>query len=367
LYEDLAKRVVVDSLNINSRDIVTIVTYPHTVDAANAIAIECFKQGADAMIQLWTDDYFYGFLENLSEDSLREESKICQVLTEMETASIGLGGPENPDRMKNVDSAKFSAWYEGERKSHYPRAVERKIRNANVQIGMVTQQRARVYGFNYGRWKKVMENALGADLKSISKAGRDIGAILHEGKTVQITSESGTNLKFELAGRKVHIDDGIVDNEDIANDSFDANLPAGSVFTTVDETSAEGKAVFDLTTQLHGSNIEGIEWVFKEGKVTSFTARKNLETITGTLEKATGDKDKISFLRIGLNPRAEYRYLMNSAVEGSVTIGIGDNEAIGGKNASSVGFEAAISDATVEIDGRTVVKNGKLVLESAQT
>lgn len=364
MYEDLAKSVVRDSLNINSKDIVSITTYPHTMDVANAMAVQCFKQGADAIILLWTDDYFYSFLEELSEDSLREESKICQAFTESETASINLGGPENPDRMKKIDPAKFSAWFEGERKSHFPRALERKIRNANVQIGMVTQQRAKVYGFNHGKWKKVMDNALSADLKRISKLGHDVASLFQKGKTVQITAGNGTRLNFELAARKVHIDDGIVDGEDIANGSLDANLPAGSVSTTMVETSAEGKAVFDLPIQNLGLNIEDMEWVFEKGKVTSMTARKNLEPVTKTLEKATGDKDRIAYLRIGLNPRAEYGYLMNSSVEGAVSIGIGDNEAIGGNNTSTGGFEGTIGNAAVDIDGRLIIKNGQLVMES---
>jgi leucyl aminopeptidase (aminopeptidase T) len=317
------------------------------------------------MISLWTDEYFYAFLEELSEDSLREPSKICQAFTESETATVGLGGPENPQGMRDINPAKFSAWSEGERKSHYPRSIERKIRNANLQLGMVTPQRAKVYGFNHGKWKKAMDRAMTADLNEMSKVGRELASVLEKGNTVQITAENGTRLNFEIAGRAVHIDDGIIDKEDMAKESFDAQLPAGSILTTVIETSGEGHVIFDLPVQLQGSNIEGLEWVFEKGKLTSITGKKNVEVVSKSIEKATGDNNRIAFLGIGLNPKAEYGYLMDNIVEGAISIGIGDNEALGGKNKSSSGAGASLGRATVEIDGRAIIKDGKLLVKPA--
>jgi len=52
--------------------------------------------------------------------------------------------------------------------------------------------------------------------------------------------------------------------------------------------------------------------------------------------------------------------LMDHVVEGAVQIGIGDNEYIGGKNTSTFGMAATMSKATLEIDQKTVIKNGQL-------
>jgi len=91
-------------------------------------------------------------------------------------------------------------------------------------------------------------------------------------------------------------------------------------------------------------------------------AKKNLEPISRQFEKASGDKDRISFLQIGLNPKAEYGYLMDHIVEGAVQIGVGDNEYIGGKNSSSFGTVATMGKATLNIDGKTIIRKGKLSL-----
>ena len=44
-----------------------------------------------------------------------------------------------------------------------------------------------------------------------------------------------------------------------------------------------------------------------------------------------------------------------------VYLGIGNNELKGGKNQSVSGFTFPIANATVDIDGKTIVRNGQLV------
>lgn len=360
MYEELAKTVVKDALKIDSNDVVTITTWDHTIDAANAMVVECFRQGADAIMNLWTDKYYYGLLRELSEESLQECSKICEAFTETETATINMFGPKNPEGLKTVSPSKVNAWAQGERKSHYPRNMERKIRNVSLPLALLTPQRAKVYGFNFANWKKTMDTALTMDLKQIAKIGRHVAAILDGAHSVHLKAPNGTNLTFELNRRPVHIDDGIIDKQDIEQKSLDAQLPAGSVLTTIVETSGNGKVIFDRALQQMGLNIPGIKWQFKDGKLTSMTAKKNLEPITRQFEKATGDRDRIGFLQIGLNPKAQYGYLMDNIVEGAVQIGIGDSEYIGGKNNSSFGMAATLSKATLNIDGRTIIRNGQI-------
>jgi leucyl aminopeptidase (aminopeptidase T) len=299
----------------------------------------------------------------LSEESLRGPSKICQAFTEAETATITLFGPRNPEGLKKISPSKANAWGQGEREAHYPRNIERKIRNVSLPLALLTPERAKVYGFKFEDWKKATNNALAADLGKIAEKGRYIATTLEKAHTCHLTAPNGTDLTFELSGRPVHVDDGIVDKEDISKKSLDANLPAGSVLTTLIETSANGKVVFDQPVHMMAREIQGVEWLFKNGKVTSMKARKNPELISEQYNKASGDRDKISFLQIGLNPEASYGYLTDYNVEGAVQIGIGDNEYIGGKNTSTFGMAATLSKATLDVDGKVIVKNGQLQLK----
>jgi leucyl aminopeptidase (aminopeptidase T) len=361
LYEDLARTVVRDALNVNSSDVVIVTTWDHTIDVANAMVVECFKQGADAMMNLWTDEYYYGLLRELSEESLRTCSKICEAFTEAETATINMFGPKNPEGFKGIPPAKTNAWFEGERKAHYPRNIERKIRNVGLPLALLTPERAKVYGFGFAEWKRAVNTALTMDLKKLALKGRDIAATLGKARKAHLTAANGTDLVFELSKRPVHIDDGIIDKQDIENKTLDSQLPAGTALTTISETSGNGKVVFDRPLQFMGLNVQGIEWTFKDGRIKSMKAKKNFEPVSKQFDAASGDKDRISFLQIGLNPKAEYGYLNDHIVEGAVQIGIGDNEYIGGKNASSFGMAGTISKATLDVDGEKIIKNGRLL------
>ena len=79
-----------------------------------------------------------------------------------------------------------------------------------------------------------------------------------------------------------------------------------------------------------------------------------------------GPKDVFAFFQIGLNPAAkvmedpgDYR---PAYAAGLVTIGIGDNQLRGGKNRVVGGarFHFPIVNATVTVDGKTIVQDGKL-------
>jgi hypothetical protein len=100
-------------------------------------------------------------------------------------------------------------------------------------------------------------------------------------------------------------------------------------------------------------------------KTDIYDSEEELGTNVKQFENASGDKDKIGFLQVGLNPKAEYGYLMDNIVEGAVQIGVGDNEYIGRKNNSSFGMVATMGKATLDIDGRTIIRNGQLSREIA--
>ncbi len=359
--ERIAHRVVNESLGIGPGDVVVISTHDHTIPLANAMALECYRQDADPLVVLDTDEVFYGHLGILSEESLRTTSKHCLGLADYAKYYIWLGGPKDPGPMKEVPSAKFSALFEGE-KAHWDKSLEVGSLSAGLSLGQVTPQRAEVYGFDYAAWRRMTEDAMEVSPRELSEFGQKLEPVLSGSGAVRVTAPNGTDLRFQMAGRTPHIYDGILDEKDIKRGTTNVGLPSGAISAAVVEDSAEGTVVFDVPAPQVGVLIKEMKWVFQGGKLVELTAKENADAIQGLYEGAKGDKDRLGSLTIGLNPRARTGYLENYIPAGTVTLSIGDNRELGGENDSDWGFPGALSQATLEIDGKVIVEKGRLVL-----
>ncbi len=357
----VAHAIVSECLRIRPDDVVTVNTWPHTIELSDTILDECFRIGADAMAILETDRSYYSQLELLSEENLKVTSKHCLGLAEYTTVNIFIGGPANPLRMRKVPPEKFAASFEGE-KAHFDKSREKKIRGAYLAHGAVTPERARTYGFNFQRWKRMIDSATAVRYDDMSILGRRVASNLERAREVRVRSRIGTDLKFSILGRQTQINDGVIDDDDLKRGLFFTTLPTGSVAVSVVEDSASGKVTFDLPVPQVGKLVHGLQWVFENGRVTAFNAQKNLDAVKPIFDRGHGAKDKIGSLTIGLNPRIRTGFLTDGFAKGAVTIGIGSNVDLGGKNDSDYAFQGTLSQATIELDGRTIVENGRIVV-----
>lgn len=358
--ERLARSIVRHSLRPKEYESIIISTYPHTIDLAEQVTLECQKLGADPLTVLDTDATFYGGLKNFSEENLKTCSSHCTGLLEYVRSYVWLGGPRDPAPMARTPKEKFAAMFEGEQ-AHYEKSLVKKPKNVFVALGSVTRERARVYGFNYARWKAMVESAIAADYERLAAAGAKAMALLSQEADVRVRADNGTDLRFRLAGaaRKPEVDDGMISDEDLAAEVTDVSLPAGNVAVAPVEESARGTFVADVGIPQVGRLIEGLSWTFRDGRVVDFTAKRNVVAAQTGWETATGAKDMFGSFTIGLNPRAKPGYLQNAVAGGAVTIGIGENRNYGGKNESTYGFGSSLGAATVEIGGKTVIDRGR--------
>ena len=71
----------------------------------------------------------------------------------------------------------------------------------------------------------------------------------------------------------------------------------------------------------------------------------------------------MAYLTLGFNPKAQAGFTMNNIVSGAVTLGLGGNEGVGGKNKSGFYFEHTLTGATVRAGGTVLIKDGQLLLQ----
>jgi len=355
--------VVHSSLKIHEDDMVLIETWQHTLTLASEIALECYKAGAKPLVTLLTDELWWNTLGAVPESYIRKTSKHMLNAIENTTAWIGLGGPQDPTKFREIASSRLESFADADRPI-FDMAFERKVRTAELIIGQVTPERAKVYGFNYDNWLKMTQDAIKVDYPKIGELGRKIGSRLEKGNKVRITSKTGTDIKFEISRRPVHVQDGIVDDDDVKRGQVSTQLPSGKVEVPPIEDSARGKVVFDSPRALKGRLIKGLTFTFEKGKIIGFEAKEYGDTFRDVLEVSRGDRDMIAQFDIGLNPRVELiGYTTDELASGTATIGIGSNKGIGGRNDSSWTFSGTISKPTIEIDARKVVVDGRVTLQ----
>jgi leucyl aminopeptidase (aminopeptidase T) len=357
----LASSVVNDCLRITEKDNVTVFFYPHNLQLAEDLAEECFKKGADVLLNLYTDRYMTSYHDLLSVESLRQPSVFCRALTECSTAEIYMSGTYDPAVLRTIAPEKNAAASEGETKAHYPLSKEKKVRSISIGLALVTKPRARAYGFNYEKWKRMMQAASAVDYPKLARIGKALMDSLRDARSITVTGPEGTNISFDVSGRHWQVHDGVIDEEDMQNENFEDEIPAGSLYIAPLEESAQGKVTFNTGTPVMGTSVTGLHLTFKDGKVTRFSGDRSAARLKRNWERGTGDKDRIGYFGIGFNPRAEVGYTVNNVANGAVSIGIGGNEFIGGKNRPGFFHVGTLTGATVVADGRTILRKGRIV------
>jgi len=360
LPKSLADTVVNTSLRVKPEETVVINTWQHTLPLASQLAYQVRKAGALPLVTLDMDEYWWKSLTELPVENLRRPLRHNLALLEETDASINLAGPEDPMTYRRVEAPQMAAIFDSFQKS-YDKIREKKIRNAELLVGYVTEPRAKTYGFNYEEWRKNVEDASNADYEKIAQLGKKLASTLQHARQVEVTSD-GTSLKMEIGAHPVFVEDGIVDQEDRNKGFLFTSIPTGYVTLAPKRGTTEGSFQSDMTVPVVGQLIKGINWQFQNGRVVKTGADANLDAFQKMYEHSTGDKDQAAYLSIGLNPAVKSGYLNDQMGQGMVTVGIGENQYLSGGNKSSFQFQASLSKATVTVDGQPLVHKGKLTI-----
>jgi leucyl aminopeptidase (aminopeptidase T) len=177
---------------------------------------------------------------------------------------------------------------------------------------------------------------------------------------VKITSPNGTNLTLRLVGREAYSEDCIVDDDDLDHGRNVANIPGGNILVCPDEMFAEGRVVFDRPTPYMGKWVGRIRLDFKDGILTNYKATQNVGHFKASYDKASGEKNRIAAIGVGLNPKARIGFMQDGITAGAVTVAIGGNDDIGGANKTDFYFPGILTKATLTVNGNTIIQNGKL-------
>lgn len=355
----IARRVLNECVRLKEDEQLLITSWQHTLGLANALALEAYMLGAQPIISMETDELMLNYLTQIPEKFYAKKQKAYLSLLDGVDASVGLGGPEDPGIFLKIPGARLAKGFESNNEI-IEKQKERKIRSIFLPHGQLTPQRARTYGFDLDHWRRVTNSAIDVDHAKMKVLGRKLGSKLEHASKVHVTAANGTDLAFSVGDRPVHVNDGILDEEDVAKGTTFGTLPSGSVEVAPVESSAEGTILFDQPMALRGKLVKGLKLKFEGGKLVSYEAQANLDAFADYYKGASGDRDRIASFLIGLNPNSDYiGYYTDGLVLGAVTVGVGANKTIGGANETSFGHAQTLSRATVDVDGTQILVNGK--------
>jgi len=364
----LARQILDVCLNVKSGEHVWINSWDHTLGLASQLAWECTKRGCEILTTIQQEDLWLRSIIEAPVESLDVLPKQIAAALEKTDVYIYTLGPSRPvpwDKIPKERRKLVTRWFLEDNnfvKAWKEIAKARRIRMLGIEATLATPETARVLGLDYRTWSRVMFSSCMVDYHAIAERARRLAEIISGEGPVHITTPQGTDFRFRLDRRPVDTGYGLADNEMVRKGRV-VFVPAGGVEVSADEKSGKGVVVFDapILSLVKEGRIERLTLRVKNGRISQHSAASNSAAFGRWLKKGSGDVDRFGFFGFGLNPRLRHGFTQDDKVLGGVTIGFGDNSDKAGKNrAGGQGFWASMTGATVRIDGRVVMRAGRL-------
>jgi 2,5-dihydroxypyridine 5,6-dioxygenase len=206
----------------------------------------------------------------------------------------------------------------------------------------------------------------------VTEHARRSGELLAACTTMRFTSPAGTDLHVDTTGRPVTVQHGYTDTPgrwDHFGTALAALAPAEGEGDG-EYVLAPGDVVF-FTATVGRYVTEPLRVRFRAGVIESITGGIEAAMLTDLIERGGGgDARRLSHIGWGCDPRADFNgvdlYGREGgggadvrSVYGSVVIAFGANNDLGGTSVSSVHVDLATRVASVELDDRPVLVDGK--------
>ena len=194
----------------------------------------------------------------------------------------------------------------------------------------------------------MVSGGMTANYQKVSRIVLDSRSMLSSAKEVRITTNTGTDIVFDVQGCKWKADTGLCTTLGCC-----INLPAGEVY--VAPRNAEGKIVVDGTISELGLLKSPIEITVENRYVSEIRGERadELKTILEGVGKLAYNLAELGF---GLNPVARMigNALEDEKVGGTIHVGLGDSSTIGGDVEAGIHLDAIIKKPKVFMDGKEV-------------
>ena len=208
------------------------------------------------------------------------------------------------------------------------------------------------------------EGGMTANFQDVKRRISNIANFLRRRRIINVKSESGTDVTFEVNWRDWKLDDNGICNRP----RMLTNLPAGKVFILPKEGTMNGTIVIDGSWD---STLidEPVEFIVEDGTVVDVKGGTLAATIRqsyGEVAKKLKAKDRESVWTVaefgfGMNPSAR---LVGNVLEdekrmGSCYFSIGDNTGLGGTSNAGIHVSGVLAKPSVWLDDSCLTEVGE--------
>jgi leucyl aminopeptidase (aminopeptidase T) len=222
---------------------------------------------------------------------------------------------------------------------------------------------ARVLALSHFQEEMFYEGGIRADFPAVRPTCDRVADLLSEAGQAHLTSAGGTDVRMDLRGRRGNSHSCIVHEPGVfsAFPNIEANI------SPVEET-AEGVIVIDgsIPNFRLGLLREPVRFVVKRGMIVGVAGGEQAKRLEGLLrERGNLAVYNIAQLAVGLNPECRQltgQMTNDHGVLGTVHIGIGTSENLGGSTRAGLHFDGILRRPTLWLDGKTVLEDGRLLV-----
>lgn len=361
---EFARTLVTRCARVREGDMVLVSGAPRDARLLEDIATEVRRTGAHALVWLQSDRLRRRSIVEVPERYDEQAPAWKLALAKTATVEISVDGAQDESLLADVDPERLST-IERAGASVTRELMGRRVRQVYVGNDLrPTADRARRFGMKQEDLGRAYRAALDVDYEVLEAAGRRIVSSIESSRELRLTADNGTDLRFRVNGRNAYASDGVVSaaDESRGGAALATWLPAGEAFVAAVPGTAEGRVVIDRDTW-DGRDITNLVLTFRAGRLVSMTADSGGERLEAAYEAAGAGKDAFGGVDIGFNPALvapEGSAMRSFAVAGNVTIAVGANNWLGGDNVCDFGLTASLSGATLQADGRPIVRDGRL-------
>lgn len=204
-----------------------------------------------------------------------------------------------------------------------------------------------------------------ADYAGMVPTVQKIASIFQQGKTARLTSAAGTDMTFHTGGRPANAAPAYCPSPG----DFGSPPDIEANFAPVEHLS-EGVIVVDGSIPMPELGLlqSPVRVEVQSGRAVSVQGGREAEILRAIWDGYRNPAVWVAAeLGVGLNPAARLRgrMLEDEGVLGTAHVGFGANTTIGGRNAAPMHIDLICRQATLTVNGRPVLQNGKLALGNA--